>query len=242
MAPHPTHRPDRLTRNECGRGDVSRPSDLNPRSESHSACEPFKFGRAPSRAIDETLVAETSPATRVAPTSIGAGAGKIADWSIAGRIGEGQPVPRFGGVVRSPATGLGSSAWSVTVWRVLSGALRFSACARAFGFSGMNPVPSHGANERLGQFLDTSAVLRARSCAITPVSVKFVRARLAGLPGLARIAVQRVGAALAGAVLQKFKLFVVALSHGSERIHEVSHASEKATRFRGIPSQGGRRV
>lgn len=41
LHPHPTHRPDRLTRNECGRGDVSRPSDLNPRSESHSACEPI---------------------------------------------------------------------------------------------------------------------------------------------------------------------------------------------------------
>ncbi|MEP2182472.1 hypothetical protein [Roseibium sp.] len=69
---------------------------------------PFDRASLPLGTIDETLVAESSPATRVAPASIGAGAGKIADWSIAGRIGEGQPVPRFGSVARSPHTGRGS--------------------------------------------------------------------------------------------------------------------------------------
>ncbi len=180
MAPHPTHRPDRLSiqRNECDRGDVSRPSDLNPRPESHSACAYSHCrARSSSHAIGKTLVAFL-PATRVAPTSIGAGAGKITDWSIAGRIGEGQPVPRFGSVARSPLTGRGSDG---------------------------RPV----------QFLDTSAVLRARSCAILPIR-EFVRARLAGLPGLARIAVQRVGAALAGAVLQVKQVFLSCAFHASK--------------------------
>lgn len=176
LHPHPTHRPDRLTRNECGRGDVSqpkgpKPSHVKPRAGAHPHCR----ARSPFHAIGKTLVAFL-PATRVAPTSIGACAGKIADWSIAGRIGEGQPAPRFGSVARSPLTGRGSDG---------------------------RPV----------QFLDTSAVLRARSCAITPVSVKFVRARLAGLPGLARIAVQRVTAALAGAVLQVKQVFLSRAFH-----------------------------
>ena len=178
MAPHPTHRPDRLTRNECGRGDVSRSIAGNRATDSDSACAPHCRERSSSHAIGKTLVAFL-PATRVAPTSIGAGAGKIADWSIAGRIGEGQPVPRFGSVARSPLTGRGSDG---------------------------RPV----------QFLDTSAVLRARNCAITPVSVKFVRARLAGLPGLARIAVQRVSAALAGAVLQVKQVFLSRAFHASK--------------------------
>lgn len=184
LHPHPTHRPDRLTRNECGRGDVSRPIARNRATDSDSACAPHCRERSSSHAIGKTLVAFL-PATRVAPASIGACAGKIADWSIAGRIGEGQPVPRFGGVVRSPATGLGSSAWPV-------------------------------------QFLDTADVLRARSCAITPVSVKFVRARLAGLPGLARVVAHRVGAALAGAVFKEklklvFRRVFHVLKHGVER-------------------------
>lgn len=62
---------------------------------------------SPSRAIDKPAVAFL-PATAGDLASIGACAGKIADWSIAGRIGEGQPVPRFGSVARSPLTGRGS--------------------------------------------------------------------------------------------------------------------------------------
>jgi len=176
------------------------------------------FGRVPpSRAIDKTLVAETSPATRVAPASIGAGAGKIADWSIAGRIGEGQPVPRFGSVARSPLTGRGSDGrpvqfrdWCV-VRRVVGGLSPFH--PRLVVGGAANPVPSHGANERLGQFLDTCAVPAAAAFARLQVVAEFVRARLAGLPGLARIAVQRVGAALAGAVLQVKQVWLGRVLH-----------------------------
>lgn len=215
LHPHPTHRPDRLTRNECGRGDVSRPSDLNPRSESHSACASFEPGSvSPSRATVGPQAAETSPAAWVGLTNIGACAGKIADWSIAGRIGEGQPVPRFGSVARSPLTGRGSDGrpGQFLDWCALGGVLRDATRARASRLCVLYPVPSHGANERLGQFLDTADVLRGTRAASLPV-VKFVRARLAGLPGLARIAVQRVSAALAGAVLQVKQVFLSRAFH-----------------------------
>jgi len=69
---------------------------------------PHCRARTSSHAIGKTQAAETSPAAWVGLASIGACAGKIADWSIAGRIGEGQPVPRFGSVARSPLTGRGS--------------------------------------------------------------------------------------------------------------------------------------
>lgn len=42
MAPHPTHRPDRLTRNECGRGDVSQPKARDRGHVKPRAGEPFK--------------------------------------------------------------------------------------------------------------------------------------------------------------------------------------------------------
>ena len=245
MAPHPTHRPDRLSsKNECGRGDVSQP---NARDQGHvkpraGASSEFDRASLPLGAIDKPAVAFL-PATAGDLTSIGAGAGKIADWSIAGRIGEGQPVPRFGSVARSPLTGRGSDGRPVqfSVWGVLSSALRYITRARALGFYAVAPVPSHGANERLGQFLDTADVLRGARAASLPV-VKFVRARLAGLPGLARIAVQR-GARIAVRVSEQVQLLCVgSLSHGSERIHEVSHASERTSRERGIFTQGGGRV
>lgn len=168
----------------------------------------------PSRATVGPQAAESSPAAWVALASIGAGAGKITDWSIAGRIGEGQPVPRFGSVARSPLTGLGSSAWSVTLWGVLSSALRYITRARALGFYAVAPVPSHGANERLGQFLDTADVLRGTRAASLPV-VKFVRARLAGLPGLARVAAHRV-ARIAVRVSEQVQCVFEALSHADE--------------------------
>lgn len=149
------------------------------------------FGRvSPSRAIDKPAVAFL-PATAGALASIGAGAGKIADWDLA-RIEGGQPVPRFGSVVRSPHTGRGSDG---------------------------RPV----------QFLDTCAVPAAAAFARLQVVAEFVRARLAGLPGLARIAVQRVGAALAGAVRQEIKLFCL-LCH----VHEIGMERARWTE-RGFP-------
>lgn len=186
MAPHPTHRPDGLSsKNECGRGDVSQPKGPKATNVKPRAGASFKFDRAPLPlgTIDKPAVAFL-PATAGAPTSIGAGAGKIADWSIAGRIGEGQPVPRFGSVARSPLTGRGSDG---------------------------RPV----------QFLDTSAVLRARSCAITPVSVKSVRPVAAVRIVGARIAVRcAVVEPVRAGLLEKLKLgfrrVLHALKHGVE--------------------------
>jgi hypothetical protein len=140
---------------------------------------------------------------------------EIADWSIAHRIGEGQPVPRFGGVARSPHTGRGSDEgrFSFTDWGALPRALRGLSSARVRGLCAVSPVPSHGANARLGQFLDTSRIPSAAAFARLDVAIKFVRARLAGLPGLARIAVQRVRAARAGAVLQVKQVWLGRVLH-----------------------------
>lgn len=205
LHPHPTHRPDRLTRNECGRGDVSQPNARTQRPIKPRAGASFPFGRVPpSRAIDKPAVAFL-PATAGAPASIGAGAGKIADWSIAGRIGEGQPVPRFGSVARSPLTGRGSDGRPVQFrdWSVATSGV----CL---------PVPSRGSNERLGQFLDTCAVPAAAAFARLQVVAEFVRARLAGLPGLARVAAHRV-ARIAVRVSEQVQLLCFGVS---PHVHE----------------------
>lgn len=256
LHPHPTHHPDRLSsKNECGRGDVSKPGAGHHGHESVPACEPHS--RTAARSLPRwngigflhwlMSIARTTndlPVVRALSCRCAWGVGasgilEIADWSIAHRIGEGQPVPRFGGVARSPHTGRGSDEgrFSFTDWGALTSALRDSASARAFGFALSGPVPSHGANARLGQFLDTSRIPSAAFPARLDVAIKFVRVRLAGLPGYARIAVRRVGARIAVRVSEQVQLCVGSLSHGSQRIHEVSHARAKATRFRGNPPQ-----
>lgn len=157
---------------------------------------------------------------------------EIADWSIAHRIGEGQPVPRFGGVARSPHTGRGSDEgrFSFTDWGALPRALRVSASARVRGLCVEPPVPSHGANARLGQFLDTSRIPSAAFLARLDVAIKFVRVRLAGLPGLARIAVRRVGAARAGAVLQVKQVWLGRSFHAPEAMAWSNSTHEKLGR------------
>jgi hypothetical protein len=80
------------------------------------------------------------------------------DWSTAGRIEGGQSAPRFGSAARNPLTGLGSNAWPVQFrdWSILPGALcGWLVALAASGLRVVTPVPSHGANERLGQFLIT---------------------------------------------------------------------------------------
>ncbi len=216
MVAHPTHRPDRLTRNECGHGDVSQP---NARDRGHvkpRAGASFEPGSVPpSRATVGPQAAESSPAAWVDLTSIGAGAGKITDWSIAGRIGEGQPVPRFGSVARSPLTGRGSDKgrFSFRGWAALFDALRRSA-ARASDFCSLDPVPGHGAHRRPGLIRNPLFVLPLRDNPRGEVSVEFggrlaVRLRVAGTA----IRCDVLGAPPARGVFQKIKLFVGWLSH-----------------------------
>lgn len=197
MAPHPTHRPDGLSsKNECGRGDVSQPKGPKATNVKPRAGASFKFDRAPLPlgTIDKPAVAFL-PATAGAPTSIGAGAGKIADWGLA-RIEGGQPVPRFGSVARSPLTGRGSDGRPVQFLGLehpAGGLARSSLRARVVGLCSAVPVPSHGANERLGQFLDTCAVPAAAAFARLQVLAEFVLGLGAGNMGDSRTIADMTG-------------------------------------------------
>lgn len=49
LHPHPTHRPDRLTRNECGRGDVSQPKGPRPSHVKPRAGASLRYGSVCSK-------------------------------------------------------------------------------------------------------------------------------------------------------------------------------------------------
>ncbi|MCD1645196.1 hypothetical protein [Aurantimonas coralicida] len=84
------------------------------------------------------------------------------------------------------------------------------------------PVPSHGANERLGQFLDTSRIPSAAFPARLDVAIKSVRPVAAVRIVGARIAVRcAVGAAHAGAVFKVKQVFLSCVFHASK--HGVEH-------------------